>query len=218
MIHQGSLDTYETLSSGRDGLERFRILHDFGQYILNGVKGDILEIGVGESSYYLSQIAKKFNRLIYHCDISASKITNPMSVKGYLSDLEEITYFEERDPTPEQFRRVVCFAGPSDDLFKRVPIGVLALAFIDGDHKYDQVKRDYINCFSRLADGGFVLLHDTCPPDENWMDENHCGDVWALRREIECENTDILTLPSGCVIGVGLTIIRKRPHNRKSYQ
>ena len=219
--HPGSVDTLSQLSSGSDGLERYRIMEDLGQYLLNGAGGDILEIGVGESSYFLTKIAKKFNRRIFHCDISPSKIINPMTVPGYLSDGDEITYFEERDPNPQEYKRVVCFAGSSDELFKRVPITPLALVFIDGDHNYLQAKKDFENVWPLVADHGFVLLHDTYPPSEDYTDENKCGDVYKLRQELRfASGMDILTLTRGTCIGVGLTIIRKhpKPANLKYFQ
>lgn len=216
--HPGSLDTFNVLASGKDGLERYRILEDLGQYLLNGSKGDVLEIGVGESSFFLSHIAKRFNRRLYHCDISPSKIVNPMTVEGYLSASEEITYFEERDPDPDSFKRVVCFAGSSDELFKRVAITPLSLSFIDGDHNYEQAVRDFWNVWKYTVDHGYVLLHDTFPPSEDWLDENHCGDVWRLRRDLEYRSMDVLTIPHGTCLGVGLTIIRKREKERKIYQ
>lgn len=216
--HPGSKDTFESLSSGKDGLERYRIFEDLGQYVLNGVNGDILEIGVGESSHFLSKIAKKFNRRLYHCDVSPSKIVNPMTVPGYLSDADEITYFEERDPDPVSFKRVVCYAGTSDSLFKKVPITPISLAFIDGDHTYAQARRDFWNVWPLVVEHGVVFLHDTFPPDESWTIENLCGDVWRLRRELELDDSmDVFTFTRGLAIGVGLTMVRKREADRKPY-
>jgi hypothetical protein len=204
------LDTLETLESGRDTLERYRIIHDFGQYVLNGVHGDMLEIGVGESSYYLSRLGEKFRRRIFHCDVSPSKIINPMTVKGYLSAEEDITYFEENEPTP-QLKRVVCYAGTSDSFFQRLNMPVIAYAFIDGDHCYEQVKKDFWNTWPLLNDEGVIALHDTYPPDAEWTDENRCGDVYRLRQELEKrDDMDVFTLGRGCVIGVGFTIVRKK--------
>lgn len=213
--HPGSLETLEKLASGYDGLERYRVLYDFGQYVLNGVGGDILEIGVGESSYFLSRLGEKFKRRIFHCDISPSKIVNPMTVPGYLSAEEDITYFEERDETPAQQKRVVCFAGASDEFFKRLDMRPIAYAFIDGDHRYEQAKRDFWNTWELLVEDGIIALHDTYPPDETWTDENRCGDVYRLRQELEQHpDMDVLTLGRGCVIGVGITLVRKK---RKGY-
>ena len=226
--HPGSVDTLRTLErhmapgwpiAPNDQWERFGFLGVFADYACNSLGGDLLEIGVGESSVYLSRVAAKYQRRLFHCDISPSKIINPMSVPGYLSAAEEITYFEDRDPTPSSFTRVVCFAGASDDLFKRVPIPDLALSFIDGDHLYDQARKDFWHCWERTLDHGFIVLHDTFPPNQDWTDENHCGEVYRLRRELE-ENSrmDCLTLTRGTAIGVGLTIVRKRPLIRELYQ
>lgn len=209
--HPGSVDTYQQLSTGHDGLERYKIIHDFGQYILNGVGGDILEIGVGESSYFMTQLGYTFKRRIWHCDISPSKIVNPMSVPGYLSAADEITYIEERDQNPPALKRVVAFAGPSDDLFKRFAIGPIAYAFIDGDHCYEQAARDFWNTWAILAEEGVIALHDTYPPDETWTAENKCGDVYRLRQELEKrDDMEVLTLGRGCVIGVGVTFVKKK--------
>ena len=226
--HLGSVDTLRTLErhmpfgwplAPRDQWERFGFLGVFADYACNSLGGDLLEIGVGESSVYLSRVAAKYQRRLFHCDVSPSKIVNPMSVPGYLSPREEITYFEERDPAPTTFKRVVCFAGTSDALFTRVPITPLALAFIDGDHVYEQARKDFWNCWPLMMDHGFIVLHDTFPPDLGWTDENHCGEVFRLRRDLEEDSRmDCLTLTRGTAIGVGLTIIRKRPEVRAHYQ
>lgn len=189
----------------------------FGDYILSCTQGDILEIGVGESSIYLTEIAKKYNRRIYHCDISPSKIVNPLTVPGYLS--EDYTYFEEKDPTPDKLNRCVCYAGPSDKFFKAVPITPIALAFIDGDHVFEQVYRDFKNTFPLVVGDGFIFLHDTYPPSEDYINENRCGNVYKLRQELRYYNgLDILTLTRGTAIGVGLTMVRKHPEKLPYYQ
>lgn len=215
--HPGSVDTLQQLSSGNDGLERYRILYDFGQYVLNGVQGEILEVGVGESSYYLSRLGEKFKRRIFHCDISPSKIVNPMSVPGYLSAKEDIRYIEEKEAASVLYiaDRILCFAGASDVFFKEFEpffdSNKIALAFIDGDHNYEQAKKDFWNTWKILNDEGVIALHDTYPPDASWTDENKCGDVYRLRQELEKrDDMDVFTLGRGCVIGVGVTFVRKK--------
>ncbi len=37
----------------------------------------------------------------------------------------------------------------------------LDLLFIDGDHRYEAVKRDFDDWFSHVKKGGFILLHDS---------------------------------------------------------
>ncbi|MFN0202434.1 MAG: class I SAM-dependent methyltransferase [Bacteroidia bacterium] len=49
------------------------------------------------------------------------------------------------------------------DLFeKEVKLGgSIAFAYIDGDHSYQQAKRDFENVYEYLTDGGFILLDDS---------------------------------------------------------
>lgn len=216
--HPGSRDTYDTIAqwiapdfffSKRDLWDRFGMLGVFGDFVLSCTKGSILEIGVGESSIYLTGISRKYNRRIWHCDVSTSKILNPMTIPGYLSP--DLTYMEERDEVPNTLERCVLYAGTSDSFFRRLPIDDLALAFIDGDHVYEQAKRDFDNVWPLIVENGYVLLHDTHPPSAEWTSENACGEVYRLRQELQKrDDLDILTLPRGCAIGVGLTIVRKR--------
>jgi hypothetical protein len=167
----------------------------FGDYVLSCTQGDILEIGVGESSIYLSQLARKHSRKIYYCDIEHSKIINPRTVQGYLEE-----------------RLGVFVMDSSDNMFANIPISPIALAFIDGWHSYDQVKKDFYNTLRHLVKDGYILLHDTYPPNyEEFIDENHCGDVYRFRQELEADPAfDTLTLVKGAAMGVGLTIVRKR--------
>lgn len=224
--HPGSVETYEFIAdwiapelaySRKDVWHRFGFLGVFSDYVLASMQGAVLEIGVGESSIYLGRSASKYGRRIYHCDIAPSKITNPMTVPGYIA--EDLTYFEERDPTPDSFQRAVAFAGPSDELFKRVPIEPLALAFIDGDHNFAQAHKDFFNCWALLKEDGFILLHDTYPPSKDYVDENRCGDVYRLRQQLEHWSAcDCLTLTQGAAMGVGLSIVRKKPRAREYFQ
>ena len=128
------------------GWSRWGLLGVLGAYVLTYVEGDILEIGVCESSIYLTKLAKQFGRKCYHCDIQGGIISNCKSVKadpGYFAD------------------NAVIFVGSSDDFFKKVDIPPIALAFIDGDHTYEQAKKDFWNTFDKVVEDGYIFLHDT---------------------------------------------------------
>lgn len=208
--HPGSRETYNYIAnwispdfffSKKDLWDRYGFLGPFGDYVLSCTQGSVAEIGVGESSIYLSHLARKFNRRIYHCDISASKIDNPLTIPGYLCP--ELSVFV-RDS--------------SDKMFETSGINNIALSYIDGDHNYDQVKKDFYNMVKVTVDNGYIILHDTYPPSEDYIDENRCGDVYRLRQEIEKDfRFDCITLPRGTAVGVGLTIVRKKPENRKYF-
>lgn len=103
-------------------------------------------------------------------------------------------------------------------MFKNIEISTLALGFIDGDHTYEQSKKDFYNLLPKIVDHGFIILHDTYPPDNNYIHENACGEVYRLRQELEKDpNLGCLTLTRGTAMGVGLTICRKKPMDRKYY-
>jgi hypothetical protein len=208
--HYGELDTYTFIAkfiapnfffSVNDGWGRMGFLGVFGDYILSCTKGDVLEIGCGESSIYLSKVATKYGRKIYHCEIAPSKIENPLTVPGYMNP--DIGYF---------------FTEGSDKMFETIHITPIALAFIDGDHVFEQVQKDFNNVLPYVVDDGYIILHDTYPPNESFTTESTCGTVYKLRQLIEKDDRfDCITLPTGTAMDVGLTICRKKKQNRAFY-
>ncbi len=225
MTHKGSQETKEFLTdfvdpnfffSKKDVWHRMGILGVFGDYVLSCTQGDIMEIGCGESSIYLSHLARKYNRCIGHCDIAPDKIINPLTVPGYM-----LLEAYHPDPTVRYFFIGMSefYMGPSDEYFDKYASETLALSFIDGDHVYHQAKKDYENCLLRTVDNGYVLLHDTYPPTEEYLcPDSKCGDVYRLRQEIEKDDrVDAITLPIGTALGVGITICRKKPAKRAYY-
>lgn len=62
------------------------------------------------------------------------------------------------------------FPDESDTWFKRNQEGsdttMFDICFIDGLHHADQVQRDFENSLKCLNDGGFIVIHDTCPDEE----------------------------------------------------
>lgn len=86
------------------------------------------------------------------------------------------------------------------------------LIFIDGLHEYEQVRRDFWNCYARINPGGTIVIHDMLPmtpgqataePTEKaWL-----GDVWKLGFELlgkEFIDFNIMTFDYGCgVVGPG---------------
>lgn len=221
-MHPGSKDTYETISnwaapnffySQTDGWHRMGILGPFVDYILSSVQGDISEIGVGESSIYLSHLARKYNRKISHCDIAPDKIRNPLTIAGYLTTAPQM--FESNMLTVDNS---TFYAGASDDFFNEVNPQNLAFSFIDGDHNYSQATRDFHNYLGRTVENGWIALHDTYPPSEEYLSEHRCGDVYKLRQEIEKDKAlDSITLTCGTAMGVGITFVRKKPKQRVYY-
>ena len=54
------------------------------------------------------------------------------------------------------------FRGTSDNFFKQNS-DFFDCIFIDGLHKYDQVKRDILNSLDHLSQNGIIMLHDCLP-------------------------------------------------------
>lgn len=46
------------------------------------------------------------------------------------------------------------------------------IIFIDGLHYAEQVRRDIINSYNHLNEGGYILLHDCLPVKEQFQEEN----------------------------------------------
>lgn len=108
----------------------------------------------------------------------------------------------------EHYEKVEFFPLCSDDYFAQLPDDIIFdTAFIDGDHSFETVKRDFDNTFKRLSKNGLVFLHDTCPLDDSYKVPEHCGDAWKFADRCINESPlyEMLTLP----YHPGLTIVRK---------
>ena len=200
-----------------EGFRHWGCLGWFGEYVLFSVSGDIVEIGIGESSIYLTALAKKYKRRIYHCDIREGWIPHHLQVKGYFLEDNCIV---KADSISYPNKSATLFIGSSDDFFKKIKFTPIALAFIDGDHNYNQVKKDFYNVLPYVVDDGFILLHDTYPLNDEYAKESMCGTVYKLRQELEkdYEHFDCLTLTRGTAYGLGLTIVRKKSKDRIWYK
>lgn len=207
--HPGSRDMFNTIADWEPGplvvskslgWGRFGILGILGGFVLSFTKGEILEIGMGESTIILTELAKRHNRECYNCDISHGDITNMATIPGIYHERGNI------------------FQGSSDDFFKQVEFPLIALAFIDGDHIYEQVKKDFWNAYNLVVDNGYIFLHDTYPPNDEYLNPWRCGTVYKLRQELEERNDlDVFTFTDGAM-EVGFTMIRKHPKNLPYYQ
>jgi hypothetical protein len=199
--HKGLKNLYQQVMSGGFSWERWGLLSVLSDYVLTYTQGDILEIGCGESSIHFSRLAEKFNRKCYHVEFSKSGVENMKNTQGYFGKNSKV------------------FNMKSDNFFtslSNADIGYpkLALAFIDGDHEYEQVKKDFFNTIKYVVNNGFIFLHDTAPPTKEWTVPEKCGSVHILRTELETHQYieelpeyDIFTFLNSA-FNVGLTMIR----------
>ena len=83
----------------------------------------------------------------------------------------------------------------SDDFFFEYP-WKFDIIFIDWDHSYLQVVKDIENALVCLEDWGTILLHDTNPPTEEYVQDTLCSDsykaaIYARMRK----DLSVITLP-----------------------
>lgn len=186
--------------SKKYGWDRWGVLGVLSDYVLQWLNGNIIEIGIGESSYYFTYLAKKYNRKVFHCDIQKSDYENLCTVDGFFDDSN------------------VLFHGASDDFFRIIEFPRISLVFIDGDHMYNQVKKDFKNALSLIEDNGFIFFHDMYPENEMETSENRSGTGYILRKELERRSdVDVFTFPFGSW-NAGLTMVRKIPDDINKYR
>jgi len=71
--------------------------------------------------------------------------------------------------------------------------GPIASAYLDGDHHYDQVRRDFENVDKHLIPGGFIIFDDSYD-GSGWEDINRLmGEIKALGRyAVEMQNPNYM--------------------------
>lgn len=222
--HPGSQETYDHIAqwtntpfpfSNKDGWERFGILGVLSQLFLRGLPNThIIEIGTGESSIYLTETARRLNRKIFYCDEALAKITNPLTIKGYLHE-DTILISKQTHPDEYANKQGIAYHGISDNFFKDLLFPPIGFAFIDGEHHYEYVKRDFENIFKLLVPNGVICLHDTYPYSEELVLGDYCADSYKMRQELEKDSrVDTFTFTKTVACDVGLTIVRKKPTER----
>ena len=86
------------------------------------------------------------------------------------------------------------------------------MAFIDADHCFESVLKDFHNVSTRLREGGVIIVHDTDPESDSLFDKGYCGDAYRVVAWLEShEEYNAVTLP---VAEAGLTIATKKNSSR----
>lgn len=75
---------------------------------------------------------------------------------------------------------------PSDDYFRDVVADrQFEVIFLDGDHNFEQVDKDFANALKQLTPDGTIVLHDTWPGSRDQTGEFACGTVYQLAERLE---------------------------------
>lgn len=148
----------------------------------------------------LNHLIAKYNLKSY-CEIG---IKNPASNYNKINCQDK----EGCDPNPEA-KAVGIFTLTSDQYFNHFPEYIHKdLFFIDGLHHADQVERDFNNSLKCLNDGGFIVLHDTCPDEEQYttvprQTKRWFGDVFSFAMNLgRYTGLNFLTIDEDCGITV----------------
>jgi len=85
--------------------------------------------------------------------------------------------------------------------------------FIDADHHFESVKKDFENSLKILNKSGIIFIHDTDPISHDYLREDRCIDSYKIIDWIKdnYKDLDILTLP---VDEAGLTLVRRNSDRR----
>lgn len=85
--------------------------------------------------------------------------------------------------------------------------------FIDADHNFESVKKDFKNSINILSPFGMIVLHDTDPIEEKYLDSGYCGDSYKIDKWIRNNHPelDVMTLP---ITEAGLTLVKRKYETR----
>jgi Methyltransferase domain len=101
----------------------------------------------------------------------------------------------------------------TDDFFKSYDGYPPNIIFIDADHNFEQVKKDFKNSLNCLSEYGIIFLHDTDPTRIQLLVPEFCGDSYKTHNYIKQEHPElnIITLP---ISEAGLTIVNRDKDKR----
>jgi len=158
--------------------------------ILKYCPGDIVEIGMGESTTLFAHYAQETGVSLYSCDLKM----------GGMFDVFDKEIF------PQHY----CYIGKSEDFMKEY-VGSPSIVFIDGEHLYETAKKETDFFLPIMRVGGVMFLHDTMPMFEKNIERDskgyNPGDVYKLRQELECDpRYDVFTWPYSAN-NMGLTMV-----------
>ena len=101
------------------------------------------------------------------------------------------------------------FLGTTDHWFSTLDKNFKAdVIFIDADHTYEQVLKDFNNSLSILSTGGLIFIHDTSPNGKKYTQEQWSSNSYKVVFDIEKMN-DLWSMTLPCD-NFGLTIISRK--------
>ena len=136
---------------------------------------------------------KLFNKMIPVADRLIG-VDNDPSVVRYMKKSGKTTFFNMKtDEFAEKLREE--------------PLAI-DMIFIDADHSENAVRDDFFHFLPFVRPHGLLILHDTHPRSDLFIQKEFCGDGYKAMEAISrnAKDYEVLTIP----VHPGLTIVRKR--------
>ncbi|MEK6826435.1 MAG: class I SAM-dependent methyltransferase [Nanoarchaeota archaeon] len=117
-------------------------------------KGCIVEIGSwkGKSTVYIAKGAtQKVYAIDPHKGCDGDEFTSKNTFQEFLTNIKKFNLMDKIIP-------IVNYSVNASKDFNNNDIGLI---FIDGSHKYKDVKEDFEAWFEKIIDGGIIAMHDT---------------------------------------------------------
>jgi len=107
--------------------------------------------------------------------------------------------------------KVVFYQMTTDEFFYKNK-NTFDVIFIDANHNFEQVKKDFNKSLKILNQYGIIILHDTDPMIEELTDSNYCHDSYKIVDYILSKRKlNIITLP---IQETGMTFVMRKEDRR----
>ena len=118
---------------------------------LQKAQGFAIEIGVGQGFFSL-EILKNTNYTLYSIDCWEYNTFNPIPEQSYQETISRLTSFKERS--------IIIKSYSIPEIANKFQDNSIDLIYIDGDHYYDEVKKDLLLWYPKVKKGGIFSGHD----------------------------------------------------------
>ena len=129
-------------------------------------------------------------------------IIAPLSIEAYAVDVNNSYKFIKQN------KNLIWNQMKSFDFLKNHnPDKKFDLVFIDADHSHKSSLNDFELVLPLVNENGIILLHDTYPPNKEFIIPEYCSDTYKTAEYIKEKYTqyDFVTLP----FDYGISIFRK---------